>query len=162
MLRTNISIVAVALAAALAAPAFAFNEPKQAAPAGTPAAAQSGSAAQPVAPAKCENCGVVEGITVREQEGEATGLGAIAGGVAGALLGNQAGQGRGKTAATVVGAAGGAYAGHQVEKSMKKAKRYDISVRMDDGTTRIISQTTEPAVKVNDKVKIVEGLVVKN
>lgn len=118
--------------------------------------------AKPAQAAVCGNCGVITSIKAAEQSGEATGLGAVAGGVVGGLLGNQVGQGRGKTAATVVGAAGGAYAGHQVEKQMKKAKRYDVSVKMDDGSTRVISQKTEPAFKVGDKVKIVEGALVAN
>lgn len=45
--------------------------------------------------------------------------GTVIGGVAGGLLGNRIGHGRGKTVATVAGAAGGAYAGNQVQKSMQ-------------------------------------------
>jgi uncharacterized protein YcfJ len=45
--------------------------------------------------------------------------GTVLGGVAGGLLGNQVGGGRGKTVATVAGAAGGAYAGNQIQKSMQ-------------------------------------------
>lgn len=110
----------------------------------------------------CENCGVVNSVHVTQQEGEASGVGAVAGGVLGGLLGNQVGRGRGKTAATVVGAVGGAYAGHQVEKRTHKANRYDVSVKMDDGSTRVITQKTEPVFKVGDKVKIVDGALVAN
>lgn len=45
--------------------------------------------------------------------------GTVIGGVAGGLLGNQIGGGRGKTVATVAGAAGGAYAGNQIQKNMQ-------------------------------------------
>jgi uncharacterized protein YcfJ len=45
----------------------------------------------------------------------------VIGGVAGGLLGHQIGGGRGKTVATVAGAAGGAYVGNQVQKSMQKS-----------------------------------------
>lgn len=108
----------------------------------------------------CANCGVVESVNVVAKEGEGTGLGVVAGGVAGALLGNQIGQGRGNTAATILGAAGGAYAGHEIEKKMKETKRYDIRVRMDDGSLKTVSQQTEPTVKAGDKVRIVDGNVV--
>ena len=109
-------------------------------------------------PAKiCANCGVISAVRAIEQPGEATGLGAVAGGVAGALIGSQIGQGRGTTAAEIAGAAGGAYAGHQVEKNYRKTKRYEIDVRMEDGTRRVISQSTEPALNVGDKVRIVNG-----
>ncbi|HEX5960822.1 MAG TPA: glycine zipper 2TM domain-containing protein [Rhodanobacteraceae bacterium] len=43
--------------------------------------------------------------------------GAVVGGLVGALAGSQIGGGKGKTLATVAGAAGGAYAGHEIQKS---------------------------------------------
>ncbi len=108
----------------------------------------------------CPNCGVVESVNVVEVEGEGTGLGAIAGGVAGGILGHQIGQGRGNTVATIAGVAGGAYAGHEVEKRVKKTKRYDIQVRMDDGTTRLIQQQSDPALGIGQKVRIENGAIV--
>lgn len=42
--------------------------------------------------------------------------GAVVGGVVGGLLGNQIGGGKGKKLATVAGAAGGAFAGHEIQK----------------------------------------------
>ena len=110
----------------------------------------------------CTNCGTVDSIRIVEQAGEASGVGMIAGGVLGGLLGHQVGQGRGNTAATIVGAAGGAYAGHQVEKNVKKGARYDVSVRMDDGTMRTVSYDMEPGFKTGDKVKFVDGKLLRN
>jgi uncharacterized protein YcfJ len=46
--------------------------------------------------------------------------GTLIGGVAGGVLGNQFGGGTGKTVATVVGAAGGAYAGNKTQEYMQK------------------------------------------
>lgn len=46
--------------------------------------------------------------------------GTVAGGVAGGLIGSQFGGGKGKTLATVVGAAGGAYAGNQAQDYLQK------------------------------------------
>ena len=114
------------------------------------------------APQPCTNCGTVDSIRVVEQAGEGSGVGMIAGGVLGGLLGHQVGQGRGNTAATIVGAAGGAYAGHQVEKNVKKGTRYDVSVRMDDGTMRTDSYDTEPGFKTGDKVKFIDGKLTRN
>lgn len=42
--------------------------------------------------------------------------GAVAGGLVGALAGHMVGGGKGKTLATVAGAAGGAFAGHEIQK----------------------------------------------
>lgn len=116
----------------------------------------------PPAPVICANCGVIASINTIEQAGEGSGLGAIAGGVLGGVLGNQVGSGSGKKIATVAGVAGGAYAGHQIEKSTKKTVRYDINVRMNDGTSTVISQPTEPSYRVGDKVKLVNGVLTSN
>ncbi|TCV90417.1 glycine zipper 2TM domain-containing protein [Sulfurirhabdus autotrophica] len=110
----------------------------------------------------CSNCGVIESVNVIEQAGEGTGLGAVAGGVAGALLGTQIGQGRGTTAATIAGAAGGAFAGHQVEKAVKKTKHFEISVRMEDGSYRTFNQPNDSGLMSGDKVKVVDGAIVRN
>ncbi len=124
---------------------------------------QSQQPAAPVAPAPpCTSCGTVDSIRVIEQAGEASGAGMIAGGVLGGVLGHQIGRGSGNTAATIVGAAGGAYAGHQIEKNLKKGTRFDISVRMDDGTLRSVSYDTDPGLKTGEKVKLVDGKLVRN
>ena len=116
-----------------------------------------------VAKTACGDCGTVQAVTAVERQGQVNGvavgnttigLGAVAGGVLGGLLGNQVGNGKGKTLATVVGAAGGAYAGNTVEKNMKKVTVYDVRVRMDDGSVRNMNIST--AVPVGSKV-IVEG-----
>jgi outer membrane lipoprotein SlyB len=120
------------------------------------------AAAEPQIPkaSPCPNCGQVTAVNVTEQQGEASGLGAVAGGVAGAILGNQIGGGSGRKIATIAGAAGGAYAGHQIEKHVKTTKRYDVSVRMDDGSSRHFSFDAEPAFRVGDRVKVVDGTLV--
>ena len=82
------------------------------------------------------------------------GLGTVAGGVIGGLLGNQVGGGSGKTAMTVLGAAGGAFAGNKIEENMKKVTVYQVRVRMNDGSTRNVEVSS--SVPVGSKV-IVEG-----
>ena len=109
------------------------------------------------APAICNTCGRVEAVNVQTVAGEGSGLGAVAGGVAGALLGNQVGRGTGKKVATVAGAAGGAFAGHQVEKYAKSGKRYDVVVRMEDGSTRTFPYEAEPGFSAGQRVRVVEG-----
>lgn len=117
--------------------------------------------ASPATPAKtapvCSNCGTVTSIDAVKQQGEGSGLGAVAGGVVGGLLGNQVGGGSGKKIATVAGAAGGAYAGHQAEKHLKSTTRYDVTVRMDDGSLRTFSYDAQPAFQPGSKVRVVNG-----
>lgn len=102
----------------------------------------------------CANCGTVSAIRQMEKKGDGTGLGAIGGAVAGGLIGNQFGGGSGKKILTVVGAAGGAYAGHEVEKNARSTKYWNVTVRMDDGRDRTISMSTAPALAVGDKVRV--------
>jgi len=115
-----------------------------------------------VAKAVCHTCGVVENIREIESKGEASALGTIAGGVGGAVLGNQVGNGNGRTAMTVLGAVGGALAGREIEKNVKKTKSYAIDVRLEDGSTRTISSTTSPAWRIGDHVRVVNGEIVSN
>lgn len=110
----------------------------------------------------CADCGKVTTIHVVEQEGEGTGLGAVAGGVVGGVLGNQIGRGSGRKIATVAGAAGGAYAGHQAEKHVKTTRRWNVAVRMENGPTRMFSYDHEPSVRVGDFVRIRDGGLMLN
>lgn len=108
----------------------------------------------------CSNCGMVESINRVETKGKGSGLGAVAGGVAGALLGNTLGQGHGRTAMTVLGGAGGAYAGNEIERNTHKSSIYRIRVRLENGTIQTINQRQQPAAASGDHVKIVNGVVV--
>jgi outer membrane lipoprotein SlyB len=132
-------------------------------PAAKPARTRETAGTESKAPANvCANCGVITAIRTVEQAGEGSGLGMIAGGVAGALLGSQIGSGRGKDVATIAGAVGGGYAGHQVEKKVKTIKHYEITVRMDDGSHRTMVQEAEPVFAIGEKVKIIDGALVRN
>ncbi|OGB06033.1 MAG: hypothetical protein A3E79_10105 [Burkholderiales bacterium RIFCSPHIGHO2_12_FULL_61_11] len=111
----------------------------------------------------CATCGTVESVVAVQRQGQVNGvavggttvgIGTVAGGVVGGLLGNQVGGGNGKTAMTVLGAAGGAFAGNTIEKNMKKVTVYQMRVRMNDGSLRTIEQAS--AVQSGSRV-IVEG-----
>jgi outer membrane lipoprotein SlyB len=108
----------------------------------------------------CTSCGTVESIRAVELKGNATGLGAVAGGVTGAVVGNQMGRGNGNTAMTILGAAGGALAGNEIEKNVKKHYSYRVTVRMDDGSFRTLSQPSAPAFAVGERVRVVDGAVI--
>lgn len=108
--------------------------------------------AQPMSPelsgrpaVACANCGVIEAVRAVQQKGQGSGVGAVAGGVLGGVVGNQMGKGSGKTAMTVLGAIGGGFAGNEVEKQTHTVTVYEVRVRMDDGSVRTFTQSTEPA-----------------
>lgn len=108
----------------------------------------------------CASCGTVESIRTLELKDDATGLGAAAGGVTGAVVGNQMGRGNGNIAMTIFGAVGGALTGNEIEKNVKKHYSYRVTVRMDDGSFRTVSQSSTPAVAVGEPVRVVDGTVI--
>lgn len=101
---------------------------------------------QSVARPVCVNCGTVENVTPVERQGKGGGVGAVAGGVLGAVVGNQVGHGGGRTAATLLGALGGGFAGNAVEKHVNKETVYQVRIRMEDGSTRTVEQGSQPSV----------------
>lgn len=110
----------------------------------------------------CQSCGTVESVREVTIQGTSNGVGAAGGAVVGGLLGNQVGGGHGKEAMTVVGAIGGAIAGNQIEKRVKSTFSYETTVHMNNGSTRTVSQPSQPAWREGDKVKIVDGVVQMN
>ena len=120
--------------------------------------ARSADTGRKPAPANsCALCGTVESVRTVEVRDEAGGAGAAAGGPGGA--GDQA-VGGGGTAATLLGA-GDAIAGSDIEKNMKKRYAYRVTVRMDDGSFRTISVSSPPTFAVGDKVRVIEGKLVR-
>ena len=124
---------------ALIAAAVAFTAPF--------AASAQAAGTGVVAQADCRNCGTVESVTQVQRTAKAKGIAGTAvtpgmaiGGVVGGLVGNQIGSGGGRAATTVLGAAGGAYAGHAIERSRNRYTAYVMRIRMADGSTRTIEQ----------------------
>ena len=105
--------------------------------------------------ATCTDCGVVVEVKEVDVMGKGTGVGAVGGGVAGAVIGHEIGEG--SRAGTALGAVVGGVAGHQIERSARSHKRYDISVRMQDGSVKRVSSDTQPTWRGGDKVRIHDG-----
>lgn len=121
----------------------------------------SNAAATP-SKSSCSNCGVVESIREITALAQGSGVGAAGGAVVGGLFGNQVGGGRGKDVMIVVGAIGGAVARNQIEGQVKATHGYEITVHLNDGSTRAIHQEAQPGWRTGDHVKIVDGVVRSN
>jgi outer membrane lipoprotein SlyB len=96
-----------------------------------------------------QHSGTVESVQKVERTERTQGIagtrvtpGMALGGVVGGVLGNQIGSGSGRGAATVLGAAGGAYAGHQIERHNRRYVAYVMKIRMDGGGWRTVEQRT--------------------
>ena len=112
-------------------------------------------------PPVCNECGVVDAVREVAVEPKGSGGGAVAGGLVGGIIGNQIGKGATRDIATVLGAVGGAFAGNHIEKTVKEARRYDVIVRFEDGSTRTFSSETPPAWQSGDRVKLQNGTLTR-
>jgi outer membrane lipoprotein SlyB len=89
-------------------------------------------------------------------------LGAVVGGAAGALLGNQIGGGTGRTAATVLGGVAGAVIGSQILRNQAGATTtpgYRITMVNDQGQTRIFEVPATGDLRVGDRVRVDAGVI---
>ncbi len=97
----------------------------------------------------------VRNITI---EGERTsGVGTVAGAVLGGVLGNTIGGGSGRTIATALGGVAGGLAGSQVESNMQRKAGYEITLRLDNGETRVVAQEADIVVQPGQRVQVVTG-----
>ncbi len=81
--------------------------------------------------------------------------GAVVGGAVGGLAGHQIGGGSGRTAATIVGAVGGALIGRSIEQNMNRGNMdvYRVTVQFDNGGMRSFDYAQPPNVQIGDRVR---------
>jgi outer membrane lipoprotein SlyB len=100
----------------------------------------------------------VQAVREVKDKGDATALGPIAGGIAGAVLGNQIGKGHGsQKVITVLGAAGGAFAGRAVEQQARGTTHWEVDVRRDDGAAETVRSDVAPSYQPGQRVRLIDG-----
>ncbi|MBT9499249.1 MAG: glycine zipper 2TM domain-containing protein [Zoogloea sp.] len=143
------------------APVKAHNKPQ---PAREPAAsADTGVYPPPNTPAPpsvCRDCGVIESVEAIQQKGEGSGIGAVGGAILGGVLGHQVGEGSGKQIARIGGAVLGGFAGNEAERRVRTVSHYQVTVRMEDGTRRVITEQNAPVWRSGDPVRVRSGEIV--
>jgi outer membrane lipoprotein SlyB len=97
----------------------------------------------------------VRPITI--QSDQTSGGGAIAGGAVGGVAGSAVGGGTGRTLAIIGGAILGALAGNAIEDKMDRKDGLEISVRLDNGETRVIAQEADLPIMLNQRVQVISG-----
>jgi outer membrane lipoprotein SlyB len=106
---------------------------------------------------------VSQAPTATGGRGSGIGLGTVAGAVVGGLVGSQIGGGSGKTAATVIGAAGGAYVGHEIENRQQPVQAQPdvlkITVRMSDESYQALLQPLDADFRVGDRVRVGDNVL---
>ena len=109
------------------------------------------------APEACDACGTVLGVREIPRPGATTGSGMAAGIAIGSIVGYHAAGRVYRIPGTLLGSAGGAMAGHVYELDNLAVKSYEIGVRFDDGSLRLFTLEALPALKRDDRVRILNG-----
>jgi outer membrane lipoprotein SlyB len=113
-------------------------------------------------PASYVEYGRVSAVEVirTEEKRKSSGAGAIIGGIAGAVVGNQIGGGSGRALATAAGAVGGAVVGNNVgSRGTDVSETYRISVQVENGTARAYDVPSPGDLRVGDRVRIQDGRI---
>ncbi len=102
--------------------------------------------------------GVVTSIRVVNIEGQRNNLGLYGGGLMGAAGASGIGKGVGNSVATAAGAVGGAIAGQAIEEAATRKVAQEISVRLDDGRTVVVTQVVQSGLfQDGDRVRILNA-----
>ena len=102
--------------------------------------------------------GTIVGVRpITLQNDRTSGAGVVAGGAVGGVIGSTVGGGTGRTLAVLGGAILGALAGDAVEERAGKKDGLEITVRLDNGETRVIAQEADVPLVLNQRVQVVSG-----
>ena len=81
--------------------------------------------------------------------------GTVIGGIVGGLIGSQIGGGSGQTAATIVGAAGGAIAGNTIQgRRRADNESFRVTVRLENGSYQTVTQADIRDLRTGDRVRL--------
>ena len=111
----------------------------------------------PFQPSKCPLCGTVKSIRILELRVAPEDVHAT--GISGASTAGRTG--RDDDSATIIETVVGAVTRNEGGKKANKRFAYRVTVRMDDGSYRTVSQSSPPAFAVGDRVRVVEGRLVR-
>ncbi len=91
------------------------------------------------------------------QKERSSGAGMIAGGALGGVAGSGVGGGVGRDLAIVGGAVLGALAGEKIEEQMGKTQGVELTIRLDNGETRVVAQADDQRLSVGQRVQVISG-----
>ncbi|KDR31264.1 MULTISPECIES: glycine zipper 2TM domain-containing protein [Caballeronia] len=101
----------------------------------------------------------VRGVKISSNNGQPTGLGTIGGGALGGVAAASAiGGGNGSIIAGIIGGLAGAVAGNAVENNVAMKNGLEITVRLDNGDLRAITQTANGEVfQAGERVRLLSS-----
>lgn len=102
--------------------------------------------------------GVVESVRSVMIQGDGTAAGTIAGGaIGGVAAGSLIGSGGGSVAAGILGAVLGGIAGSAAENRINQRAGLEITVRLDNGEMRAITQDADESFQPGDRVRLLSS-----
>ncbi len=101
--------------------------------------------------------GVVESVRQVTIEPQQSGIGAATGGIVGGVAGANVGGGRGAIIGTVLGAVAGGLAGQAAEGSFTRKAGLEITVKLDNGELRAITQEADETFRPGERVRLLSG-----
>ncbi|GLU30828.1 glycine zipper 2TM domain-containing protein [Trinickia caryophylli] len=100
----------------------------------------------------------VRAVTISSNDGQPSGLGAVGGGALGAVAGSAIGGGKGSILTAIAGGIAGAVAGNAVENGVAKRSGVEITVRLDNGDLRAITQSaTGEVFRAGERVRLLSS-----
>ncbi|MCX7140324.1 MAG: glycine zipper 2TM domain-containing protein [Proteobacteria bacterium] len=102
--------------------------------------------------------GVVESVRQVTIEGSRSGVGTLAGGAVGGVAGSNIGGGsRGSAIGTILGAVAGGVAGNAIEQGTSQKPGLEITVKLDNGELRAITQDADEVFRAGERVRLLSG-----
>jgi len=86
-----------------------------------------------------------------------SGVGTMSGAALGGIAGSQAGSGSGQAAMSIVGALAGGLLGQRVEKNANNRPGFEITVKLDSGELRAITQTADELFRPGERVRLLSN-----
>jgi outer membrane lipoprotein SlyB len=101
--------------------------------------------------------GTVESVRSISIANPESGVGALSGAALGGIGGAQAGHGSGSAAVGIIGAVAGGLIGQKVESEYNKRPGLEITVRLENGELRAITQPADEMFRPGDRVRLVSN-----
>jgi outer membrane lipoprotein SlyB len=96
----------------------------------------------------------VRNVTIANPE---SGVGTMGGAALGGLAGSQAGRGNGSAAMGIVGAIAGGLIGQRVEAGANNRPGFEITVKLDSGELRAVTQTADELFRPGERVRLLSN-----
>jgi outer membrane lipoprotein SlyB len=96
----------------------------------------------------------VRNVTIANPD---SGVGTMSGAALGGLAGSAAGSGRGEAAMGIVGAVAGGIIGNRVEDQVNHKPGFEITVRLDNGELRSVTQLADEAFRPGERVRLLSN-----